>query len=803
MNKNLLTILIVTFVVFGLNAQSLSLKQTKSGKSFFNSNIKELTIENGLKSGKVNYISESFDTEIPATWTVINNSGGDNDAWLWNAGGWATIDSDGQGTVYENDRVAGELITPTVDVSGETIVLIKFDHFFKSDEYNSNNGKVEVWDGTQWIVIADYNETHGYNTSNMEHVQFDVSEYINSDFKVRFNFDDAGVWAYYWHIDNIVVMSPEPHDLGVNKISPSYVISGQTVTPQITIYNNGSTNETTYTVTITDGDTYISTVNVSEVIAIGEEIIIDMDAYIPISGISNFTATVTVVGDANTENNELAIQCLVMEERDTYTWNTQGLNVNKGPAIVTLPTGELTSVIENSYGYATCGDWVENTWYVIFREPGINGSYFLAKIDINSGVTTVIGEIANADDITGMAYDATTSIMYIASYNGTGSDFYKIDLITSNIQFVGEIDETAMIIGIASDINGDFWGVDIEYDHFYQINKETGAGTDIGALGIDLDGVQDIAFDRDNDILFGTLFGMNGGLYTINTNTGVANLVSTIDAELAAFAIPYTNISTDFITFSFPEQTSDAEINTENHTIKIEVAYGTEIDNLAAQFTTSYAAVVDIVDENQISGTTVNDFTSPVIYTVTAEDGVTEQDWTVTVTITTNVLSDVATLSDLTYDGTIITDFSATIFEYNVELESGTTAVPVVVGTPTDDNASTEITDANELPGITTLLVTAEDGITTELYTINFTVAASSINNILDGEISIYPNPSNGEFSINVNDNYNLDIIDIAGRVINSIVINSNSKINISESGIYFLRFSNNTGTYTEKVFVK
>ena len=78
-----------------------------------------------------------------------------------------------------------------------------------------------------------------------------------------------------------------------------------------------------------------------------------------------------------------------------------------------------------------------------------------------------------------------------------------------------------------------------------------------------------------------------------------------------------------------------------------------------------------------------------------------------------------ATLSDLTVDGSTIADFSSLTSTYNVELAGGTTTVPTVAATPTDTNATVQVTDATSLPGATTILVTAQDGTTTSTVTIN------------------------------------------------------------------------------------
>jgi hypothetical protein len=81
------------------------------------------------------------------------------------------------------------------------------------------------------------------------------------------------------------------------------------------------------------------------------------------------------------------------------------------------------------------------------------------------------------------------------------------------------------------------------------------------------------------------------------------------------------------------------------------------------------------------------------------------------------------TLSDLTLDGTTVTGFKADKLTYDIILSKGTTVVPTLVGTPTQLSPATAVTTAaTELPGTSTVLVTAQDGTTTETYTVNFTV---------------------------------------------------------------------------------
>ncbi len=87
----------------------------------------------------------------------------------------------------------------------------------------------------------------------------------------------------------------------------------------------------------------------------------------------------------------------------------------------------------------------------------------------------------------------------------------------------------------------------------------------------------------------------------------------------------------DILTFSFPEQTGEATINSTSHTVEIEVVNGTNLTNLVATFTLSDMATAFIETTEQESGTTINDFSEPVTYTIKAENE-NPEDWTVTVT---------------------------------------------------------------------------------------------------------------------------------------------------------------------------
>ena len=85
---------------------------------------------------------------------------------------------------------------------------------------------------------------------------------------------------------------------------------------------------------------------------------------------------------------------------------------------------------------------------------------------------------------------------------------------------------------------------------------------------------------------------------------------------------------TDILSFTLAQQTGPAVINTTNHTVSIQVAYGTDLTVLTPSITVSTGATISP------ASMTARDFTNPLTYTVTALDGTTTQVWTVTVTQT-------------------------------------------------------------------------------------------------------------------------------------------------------------------------
>ncbi len=102
------------------------------------------------------------------------------------------------------------------------------------------------------------------------------------------------------------------------------------------------------------------------------------------------------------------------------------------------------------------------------------------------------------------------------------------------------------------------------------------------------------------------------------------------DSGSAGGNFPLSPDSKQITSFGFANPASRGIIDETKKTVTVTVPFGTDLSTLAAVFTTS-GAKMTACETEQTSGITENDFSGPVPYTVTAEDGTTRE-YTVNVT---------------------------------------------------------------------------------------------------------------------------------------------------------------------------
>lgn len=221
------------------------------------------------------------------------------------------------------------------------------------------------------------------------------------------------------------------------------------------------------------------------------------------------------------------------EELLAYAYDaTSSSIVNLG-----IPGGAIGVISNDGDSFMSAGDFVGDQLYMVHYF-----SHGLYRIDTATGAKTLAGTISGiSGSPSGFAYDVKNDTAYLISTDISYSYLYRINLDNAGVTLVGS--SPYAMIGIASDTEGNLYGLDIVTDALYSISTANGEAALIGSTGVDLNYAQDIGYDRDNGKLYGTLYDnstYNGGLYELNTATGQATLLQVFGDELDALAIPYT-----------------------------------------------------------------------------------------------------------------------------------------------------------------------------------------------------------------------------------------------------------------------
>lgn len=171
---------------------------------------------------------------------------------------------------------------------------------------------------------------------------------------------------------------------------------------------------------------------------------------------------------------------------------------------------------------------------------------------------------------------------------------------------------------------------------------------------------------------------------------------------------PAASSETSILTFTIPEQMTDGTITDATSTVDITVINGTDPSALTPTFTLSAGAVSD-----SLSGTK-QDFTAPFVYTVTAEDAVTTEAWTVNVTVspTLSTYADVLTMDIIGVDSVKINKADTSIMvyaPYGFDVASVKPTFSVSAGA-----AIVDTTTALDFSTPKTYTVTAQDGVSTK-----------------------------------------------------------------------------------------
>ncbi|HHY74365.1 MAG TPA: hypothetical protein GX497_14305 [Bacillus bacterium] len=221
----------------------------------------------------------------------------------------------------------------------------------------------------------------------------------------------------------------------------------------------------------------------------------------------------------------------------------------------------------------------------------ISGPYTFTPVTKNATSAEVtVASIATMSDVDNGAASG------IAIYHATGNGTWEYSLDGTTWQAFGTVSDSSSLLLRATD--------KVRYK-----SSNLGETASFSFRGWDqTSGTQGTKVDTTT----------NGGTTAFSDNTQTASIEVTKSNEA------------NILSFSIPGELKPATID--DGTIVVSVAGGQNVSSLVPTFTVSdNAQFVKVGTIDQVSGTTANDFSSPVTYVVTAEDGTTKN-WIVTVT---------------------------------------------------------------------------------------------------------------------------------------------------------------------------
>lgn len=236
----------------------------------------------------------------------------------------------------------------------------------------------------------------------------------------------------------------------------------------------------------------------------------------------------------------------------------------------------------------------------------------------------------------------------------------------------------------------------------------------------------------------------------------------------------------------------------------IELSIGTTIAPTVTAISDDDLATVEITQASVLPG--------KATIKVTAEDGTTINTYEVNFTVAKE-LSKVADLAGIKYGENDVPNFSPSTLSYTIALPDDIIDLPTITVTKGDARETVEITQATDLPGKATIVVTSEDGSVTKTYEVNYVIASAVDFTEAGLSMNIFPNPLSSismlVFNLKQVSKVEIDIYNINGQLVSSILKSSltagNHKVAINATnltnGLYILRTTaNNTTQYLKIV---
>lgn len=174
----------------------------------------------GSASAQTVRLQEDFEgVSFPSSWSRSQATG--STGWILSSGytsQYWVVPPNTQFALSNDDACNCDMsldymTTPSIDLSNDTMVFLSFDVFY--DGLWGSIANIDISDngGASWNALT----TLGPNP-NWRNETIDVSAYAGGSVLIRFHHDDGGAWADGFAVDNVVVFVPDLYDVGLDAI---------------------------------------------------------------------------------------------------------------------------------------------------------------------------------------------------------------------------------------------------------------------------------------------------------------------------------------------------------------------------------------------------------------------------------------------------------------------------------------------------------------------------------------------------------------------------------------------------------
>ncbi len=377
---------------------------------------------------------------------------------------------------------------------------------------------------------------------------------------------------------------------------------------------------------------------------------------------------------------------------------------------VTIAPSSAKAITTFSFGSpAATGTIDENAKTILVTVPyGTNVTALVATF-ITTGASVKVGTTVQVSGSTSNDFTSPVAYTVTAADNSTGTYIVTVTVAPSSAKSITAFS----LLGISGTINESAKTISVTVPYGTNVTALVATFTMTG-VSVKVDTTVQVSGSTPNDFT-------SPIAYTV-TAADNSTATYTVTVDIAA------NPAKAITAFSFTSPAATGVIDENAKSITVTVPYGTNVTALIATFTTTGASV-KVGTTVQVSGSTPNDFTNPIAYTVTAADNSTA---TYTITVNVALPSSTKALTGFSFASPAATGaIDENAKTISVTVPYGTN-VTTLIATFTTTGASVMIGSTIQVSGITQndftnpllYTVTAEDS-STVTYTVTVTVAST------------------------------------------------------------------------------